>query len=80
MVLGLVDRRQIRAARGLLAWTQKDLGAAIGVDQRLIRYWERRLPSSPKKRERIRKAFEANGVVFLDQPIGVGFAPPPDGD
>ena len=38
----LISCRQIRAARALIGWTQKDLGDAIGVHERQIRFWERR--------------------------------------
>jgi len=64
--------RQIRAARALIGWTQKDLGNAIGVDERQIRFWERRLPTNPKKLRTLIEAFKVVGVEFVSAPtIGV---------
>ena len=68
----LVSCLQIRAARALLGWTQRDLGAALGVDERQIRFWESRLPSSPGKLRTLTEAFRAAGVEFISAPtIGV---------
>jgi transcriptional regulator with XRE-family HTH domain len=68
----LISCRQIRAARSLIGWTQKDLGRAIGVDERQIRFWERRLPSRPEKLRTLTEAFRAAGVEFISAPtIGV---------
>ena len=64
--------RQIRAARALIGWTQKDLGNAIGVDERQIRFWERRLPTNQTKLLALVEAFKAAGVEFISAPtIGV---------
>ncbi len=69
---GLVACRQIRAARALLGWTQSDLGKALGVDQRQVRFWERRLPSNRQKRRNIVLAFVAEGISFSGPPrVGV---------
>jgi transcriptional regulator with XRE-family HTH domain len=68
----LTSCRQIRAARALIGWTQKDLGNAIGVDERQIRFWERRLPTNKKKMLALIDAFKAAGVEFISTPtIGV---------
>lgn len=68
----LVCKRQIRAARALLGWTQRDLGGALGVNERQIRFWERRIPSNRRTRFRIIEAFNIHGVEFLGPPtIGV---------
>ena len=68
----LVSRQQLRAARALLGWTQRDLGGVLGVDERQIRFWERRIPSNPHKRRQIIGAFNAHGVEFIGPPtIGV---------
>ena len=64
--------RQIRAARALIGWTQKDLGNAIGVDERQIRFWERRLPTNQTKLLTLVEAFKVAGVEFICAPtIGV---------
>ena len=68
----LVSCSQIRAARALLGWTQRDLGKSLGVDQRQIRFWERRIPLNKSKRQRIVDVFASHGVEFLAPPkIGV---------
>ena len=43
----LVTGRQLRAARVLAGLTQRSLGAALGIDERQIRFWERRHHSKP---------------------------------
>lgn len=69
---GLVHPRQIRAGRALLGWTQSDLGRAMGIDQRIIRFHERRLPSNPRKLVALERAFSDHGVEVFDTPtIGV---------
>jgi transcriptional regulator with XRE-family HTH domain len=68
----LISCRQIRAARALIGWTQRDLGAALGVDERQIRFWERRLPTNQTKLLTLIEAFKAAGVEFISAPtIGV---------
>jgi DNA-binding transcriptional regulator YiaG len=64
----LISCRQIRAARALVGWTQKDLGDAIGVHERQVRFWEKRLPSNPTKLHTLIDAFEAVGVEFIASP------------
>jgi transcriptional regulator with XRE-family HTH domain len=64
--------RQIRAARALIGWTQKDLGNALGVDERQIRFWERRLPSNHGKIRALVDTFKSAGVEFISAPtVGV---------
>ena len=68
----LVSCRQLKAARALAGLTQRDLGQVIGVDERQIRFWERRIPTSVKKRAAIIAALEAHSVMLLSHPsIGV---------
>jgi transcriptional regulator with XRE-family HTH domain len=68
----LISCRQIRAARALIGWTQRDLGHALGVDERQIRFWERRLPTNQTKLRTLIEAFKAAGVEFISAPtIGV---------
>ena len=43
----LITGRQLRAARVLAGLTQRSLGAALGVDERQVRFWERRHHSKP---------------------------------
>ncbi len=71
----LVSRRQLKAARALAGLTQRGLAQAIGVDERQIRFWERRIPTSPKKRATITRALNAYGVKLLSYPsVGVSLA------
>ena len=61
----IISCRQIRAARALIGWTQKDLGNAIEVNERQIRFWERRLPTNQMKLQTLIEAFKAAGVEFI---------------
>ena len=65
----LVSCRQLKAARALAGLTQRGLGQVIGVDERQIRFWERRIPTSAKKRAAIVAALEAHGVMLISNPI-----------
>ena len=70
---GLVTGSQLRAGRALAGLTQRGLGAALGVDERQVRFWERRIPAQLRKRAAIERAFADRGVVFFSAPvIGVG--------
>ncbi|NDB69761.1 MAG: XRE family transcriptional regulator [Methylocystaceae bacterium] len=39
----LASERQLKAARALAGLTQKDLGRIVGVNERQIRFWEKRI-------------------------------------
>lgn len=68
----LVSRMQIKAARALIGWSQSDLGDVLGVNERQIRFWERRLPQRKSKLLALVRAFDAAGVIFTGLPtIGV---------
>ena len=63
--------RQLRAARALAGLTQRSLGAALGVDQRMIRFMERRHYSMPTRRKyhaRIEQVLLAHGVRLISDP------------
>ena len=64
----LINTRQLRAARIMAGLTQRGLGAALGVDERQIRFWERRIPTNPRKVARIEQALLANGVALFTEP------------
>jgi transcriptional regulator with XRE-family HTH domain len=70
----LVSTRQLKAARALAALTQADLGSILGVDQRQIRFWERRLPNCSYKLANIERALAACGVELTANPAGVRLA------
>ena len=67
----LVTGRQLRAARVLAGLTQRSLGAALGVDERQIRFWERRhhtKPSRGRYHARIEQALLEHGVILFAEP------------
>ena len=67
----LVTGRQLRAARVLAGLTQRTLGAALGVDERAVRFWERkrdRRPTSAPNDARIEQALLDHGVVLFSEP------------
>lgn len=68
----LISCRQLKAARALAGWTQRDLGMAVGVNERQVRFWEKRIPKSSKKRNTLEKVFLEAGVEFVSIPtVGV---------
>ena len=67
----LITGRQLRAARVLAGLTQRSLGAALGVDERQIRFWERRHHSKPSRawfHARIEEALLEHGVILFAEP------------
>ena len=67
----LMTGRQLRAARVLAGLTQKTLGAALGVDQRMVRFMERRHSTMPTRRKyhhRIEQVLLAHGVRLVSEP------------
>ncbi len=67
----LITGRQLRAARVLAGLTQRTLGAALGVDERQIRFWERRHHSKPscvRDHARIEQALLEHGVILFAEP------------
>jgi len=59
---------QSRAARGFLNWSQSDLSKHAKVGRRMITHFEAETEQivSDKLTEKLIKAFEDAGVVFLD--------------
>lgn len=62
-----MDSAQLRAARGLLDWTQAKLAAEAGAAERTIWLFEngQRQPQRATL-EKLRQALEAAGVVFIE--------------
>lgn len=63
--------RQLRAARALAGLTQRTLGEALGVDQRIIRFMERRhhtMPTRRKYHRRIEQILLDHGVRLISEP------------
>jgi hypothetical protein len=74
---------QIRAARGLLGWSQQDLAAAAGVHVNAVRYWEEK-HGRPLNRgsgmgygcRQIEEALAKAGVLLFAEPTpGVMVSP-----
>ena len=66
-MLKSVTDAQIRAARGLLAWTVGDLAARSGVAHDTIDRLETGVsPGDPQSCDILARVFEAAGVIFLD--------------
>jgi hypothetical protein len=67
----LITGRQLRAARVLAGLTQRTLGAALGVDERQVRFWERRhhsKPSGARHHAKIERALLDHGVILFAEP------------
>jgi transcriptional regulator with XRE-family HTH domain len=67
----LVTGRQLRAARVLAGLTQKTLGEALGVDERAVRFWERkhdRKPTGAPNDARIEQVLLERGVILFADP------------
>ena len=57
---------QVRAARGLLGWTVRDLANAAGIHRNTVNNFEReRYAGRPETIAAMRKALEKAGVQFL---------------
>jgi hypothetical protein len=52
----IVSTRQLKTARALAGLTQRDLGKLLGVDERQIRFWEKRIPTQSRKRRLLEQA------------------------
>lgn len=63
-----ISPNQIRAARGLLDWTQMDLAKAAGVSQSTVTDYEKgkRTPI-PNNLQAIHTALEAAGIDFIPE-------------
>lgn len=60
-----ISPRQIRAARGLLDWLQRDLAARAGISDISVANIETgKTNPQPQTIEKIKRAFEAAGIVF----------------
>ena len=67
----LITGHQLRAARVLAGLTPRTLGAALGVDERQISFWERRHHSKPSRGRyhvRIEQALLELGVILFAEP------------
>jgi transcriptional regulator with XRE-family HTH domain len=65
--LAMISGKQIRAARALVGWRQRELAAAAGVSEISIKNAERGVVDSRGSTlNAIQLAFDRAGVIFLD--------------
>jgi transcriptional regulator with XRE-family HTH domain len=64
-------------ARAALDWSQQDLAAAADVSARTVIRYEAGEPVLPARVQALRHAFEANGVLFIDNGRLAGGVIPP---
>jgi len=70
----IVNPKQIKAARALLDMSQKELGQLLGLDPRMIRFLEKRIPTQTRKRVLLEQTLEAAGVECFSTPyVGVRY-------
>jgi transcriptional regulator with XRE-family HTH domain len=65
----LVTIEQIRAARGLLGWSQTDLASRASLSLPTVKRLEGGFGPkvSDEAREKLQKALEATGIEFIDE-------------
>lgn len=63
----MVTSAQVRAARGLLNWTVRDLAERSGVHRNTITRVETETTGPGHSHAAIRAALEAAGVIFIDE-------------
>jgi transcriptional regulator with XRE-family HTH domain len=65
--INLVTGRQLRAARTLAGMTQRDLATVLAVNERAVRFWERKHDRRPTSASdtRIEQALLARGVILF---------------
>jgi transcriptional regulator with XRE-family HTH domain len=65
--LAMISGKQIRAARALLGWKQRELATAAGISEVSIKNVERGVVDSRGSTlNAIQGAFDRAGVIFLD--------------
>jgi transcriptional regulator with XRE-family HTH domain len=81
MTSNLVTGRQLRAARAFAGLTQQGLAGELGVNERVVRFWERkhdRPPTSTHNLRRIEEALQRRGVTCFAKPTpGIRLAKKP---
>lgn len=70
----MITSRQTRAARALLGWTQETLAEKALVSLTALKRLESEsgLKVYETTRDQVRRALEANGIVFLNSDQGEG--------
>ena len=64
----MIDPAQLRAARGLVRWSQRDLADASGVHVNTVKDFEREKAANPTKATLLawKRALSKAGVEFID--------------
>jgi transcriptional regulator with XRE-family HTH domain len=63
----MISGKQIRAARAIVGWKQRELAAAAGVSEISIKNAEREVVDSRGSTlNAIQQAFDRAGIIFLD--------------
>ena len=78
-----ITGKQLRAASALAGWSQARLGQEIGVNERQIRFLERRSQTrrtSTRFDAAIARSFQAAGIGLTLEPVGVCFIKSPELD
>ncbi len=70
----MITSRQVRAARALLNWTQETLADKAVVALTALKRVESEsgTPVRDETRQQVRRALEANGIVFISSDRGRG--------
>jgi len=70
----MIDPAQLRAARGLLRWSQRELAEQSGVHLNTIKDFEREKAANPTRATLLawQRALSKAGVVLLDGDDGHG--------
>ena len=70
----MITGRQVRAARALLGWKQETLADYAQVALTALKRFEseRALGTHESTNDKIRRALEAAGVVFMESEQGIG--------
>lgn len=63
----MVTREQVRMARAALNWSMRDLAREAGVSANTVSRYENGTDAMGDTLTRIRRCFEAAGLVFLDE-------------
>jgi transcriptional regulator with XRE-family HTH domain len=68
-ILAVVTNEQLRAARGLLGWSQSELAARAGLSLPTVKRLEAGFGPrvSDEARGKLQRAIEAAGIAFVDE-------------
>ena len=67
-----ISPAQIRAARGALQWSQRELARRLNINFATMSYFENGLEMPPQRMKQTISLFQEAGIQFLDSPQGRG--------